>query len=116
MVGVNRGWVYMVVGANRRQNAVKATAKRCETQAKHRRRARRTTTTTTTNAMRSDENNNVQSGRVVGGVKSAKRKIRAKEDSKHKMKSCTNNLNKQPSKRHASPLHVAEGRRIPGML
>ena len=30
MVGVNRGWVYMVVGANRGQRAFTAMAKRSE--------------------------------------------------------------------------------------
>ena len=62
------------------------------------------------NQPKKKKNNNKRSG--GGGVKSVKRKIHAKEHSKDKVKIFTSYLYKQLSTRQASPLHVAEGRRI----
>ena len=59
-----------------------------------------------------NNNNNSNSKNGGGrGVKSAKRNSRTKEHSKDKVTIFTSYLYKQPSTRHASPLHVAEGRR-----
>ena len=84
MVGVNRGWVYMVVGAHRGQNAFKAMAKYCEAQAKHRQRACRTTTTTkaTTKTTATNQPPCKAGSGGEGGFKLVEPKIRKGEQSK----------------------------------